>query len=61
MPVRAFSIFVVSCLSTDMPDLLTLAEAFHWVQIGFCFAIGFGIAYGIVWLASVLFLFLGDR
>jgi hypothetical protein len=38
-----------------MPELLTLAEAFHWIQVGFCIAVGFGIAYGICWLLIMLF------
>ena len=35
-------------------QMLTLAEAFHWTQIGFCIAIGFGIAAAIAWVLFVL-------
>jgi len=44
-----------------MPTLLTLAEALHWVQGGFCIAVGFGIAYGVWWLVFVLFITVWDR
>jgi uncharacterized membrane protein len=44
-----------------MPELLTLAEALHWIQVGFCFAVGFGIASGIGWLLWYLGLAVWDK
>jgi hypothetical protein len=36
-------------------EWLSLTEAARWAQIGFCFALGFGLAYGIGRLLGLLF------
>jgi hypothetical protein len=62
-PGLASGLFYFCCiiLVNPMLTLLTLAEAFHWVQVGFCVAVGAGIAYGAGWLLFLLFIAIADR